>query len=158
MTVIIIHSPHAYIYIPEIFHHMTTYTHFPQTSASFRAKNDWFDAKLSSASFYLYYSFLNYTTVFKFCSVLQRYLYIVLQHSHNRNRVFSFLIHFTISIGNKRVSFSQLKSPQWEISGTKRLRSEVSTNLVYLLQDIQKLTFFHNSVRWYFIGSDIDPC
>lgn len=40
------------------------------------------------------------------------------------------LICFTRPIGNKPVSFSQLKPPQWEISRTKGSRSVISTNLI----------------------------
>lgn len=57
-------------------------------------------------------------------------------HCIHRSRAFSFLIHFTRPTRNKRVSFSPLKSPQLGISGTKRLRSKVSTNLLHLLQEI----------------------
>lgn len=111
MTVFIIHSLHAYISISSIsnlylyrsiFDHVDTYRHFTD-SCLIQGTNDWFDAKLPSLSFC--YSLIN----------VPRYLGSI----RNCAR----------PTGNKRVSFLQLKCPQREILGAKRIRSEVSTNL-----------------------------
>lgn len=64
--------------------------------------NCWFDAKLSNVSFS--YSLIN----------VPQYLGSIWNCAR--------------PTGNQRVSFLQLKCPQWEILGEKRISSEVSAN------------------------------
>lgn len=75
-------------------------------SCLIQGTNDWFDSKPPSLSFC--YSLIN----------VPQYLGSIRNCARPTK--------------NKRVSFLQLKCPQWEILGAKRIRSEVSTNFVQL--------------------------